>query len=198
MPHELEYATSFAPISISTTPALRRCVITLRPSSCSSTEAVVAPATESLAVSTRCPVVAASFEAVRGGYGVQSQLVPRGTESPRATTDLIGDRADACARTVEAEAPAAESAHAAIAQLRASTARTIRRGRLAYIPSTLPEPDLDLVSPSLRRTSAPRSANVRTHSQPRRLPVCTRQKMAIADPASWKIQRVLGFMISSP
>ena len=36
---------------------------------------------------TVCPDFAVSPVAVSGGYGVQLQLVPRGTESPSATTD---------------------------------------------------------------------------------------------------------------
>jgi hypothetical protein len=40
---------------------------------------------------TFCPVLVESPLAVRGGYGVQSQLVPRGTESPSATIDHVRD-----------------------------------------------------------------------------------------------------------
>jgi hypothetical protein len=38
---------------------------------------------------TFCPLVVDSPLAVSGGYGVQLQLVPRGTESPSATIDQV-------------------------------------------------------------------------------------------------------------
>src|SRR6476659_931334 len=63
--------------------------MTSRPLSCLRTDEVVAPATESFVALTIRPVCDASPLAVRFGYGVQAQLVPRGTESPRATTDDV-------------------------------------------------------------------------------------------------------------
>jgi len=57
--------------------------------SCLSTSAVVYPATESFVAVTDLPLLAARSSAVSGGYGLQSQFVPRGTESPRATIDHV-------------------------------------------------------------------------------------------------------------
>jgi hypothetical protein len=41
------------------------------------------------------PLLAASPSALSGGYGLQSQLVPRGTESPNATIDHVRGAVDA-------------------------------------------------------------------------------------------------------
>jgi hypothetical protein len=54
---------------------------------------LVYPATESLLAVTFCPVLVVSPLAVSSGYGVQLQLVPRGTESPNATIDHDRDGA---------------------------------------------------------------------------------------------------------
>jgi hypothetical protein len=54
-----------------------------------STFVVVYPATESFVAVNSCPVLVVSPLAVSGGYGVQLQFVPRGTESPRATIDHV-------------------------------------------------------------------------------------------------------------
>src|SRR5262249_34114769 len=64
----------------------------------------VAPATESLCAVIVWPVLFVRSSAVRGGYGLQSQFVPRGTESPRAVTDS----GVAGAPTVEAVEAAAD------------------------------------------------------------------------------------------
>jgi hypothetical protein len=68
------------------------CSITvLSDSSWCSTFELVYPATESLLAVTACPLLVDSPLAVSGGYGVQWQFVPRGTESPRATIDHVRD-----------------------------------------------------------------------------------------------------------
>jgi hypothetical protein len=51
-----------------------------------------------------------SPSAVSGGYGVQSQFVPRGTESPSATTD--DDAEDEVPQPVAAQPSATRAANA--------------------------------------------------------------------------------------
>ena len=53
-------------------------------STCRSTDEVVPPLTASLCAVTVSPVLAVSPSALSCGYGEQSQLAPRGTESPSA------------------------------------------------------------------------------------------------------------------
>src|SRR5690349_14177784 len=75
--------------------AARRWSITLlSESTWRSTSEVVAPATASFVAVIVSPALAVRSFAVSGGYGVQSQFVPRGTESPSATIDDIFGAAD--------------------------------------------------------------------------------------------------------
>jgi hypothetical protein len=128
VPHELEYATSFAPTSISTASAMRTWPITLLELSCRSTFEVVYPATESFVALTVRPILAVSPSAVSGGYGLQSQLVPRGTESSSATTDHFRSTWDAAVDEDAAEADTPDPGDAvelaAATQPRAITAPT--------------------------------------------------------------------------
>src|SRR5690348_13086625 len=56
---------------------------------CVRTSPLVKPATASFAVSTGCPVTRARSAPTSCGYGVQSQAVPYGTESPSAEVAAI-------------------------------------------------------------------------------------------------------------
>jgi hypothetical protein len=109
--------------------------MTSRLLSCLSTDEVVAPATESCVALTVPPVCDASPLAVRFGYGLQAQLVPRGTESPRATTDDICKSLRPALVLENFEMVGADAKQPATRHVRATNATAAQRDRASLIPS---------------------------------------------------------------
>jgi hypothetical protein len=72
-----------------------------------------------------------SPSALSGGYGVQSQFVPRGTESPSATTDHVRDALDV---VVEDEADPEDRPQPAVTVVSTTTPATARPRRRALTP----------------------------------------------------------------
>jgi hypothetical protein len=97
----------------------------------------VNPATESFVAVTVCPVFVASPSAVSGGYGRQSQFVPRGTESPNATIDHdapdVPVEEDGFERRDDAE-------QAVVAQVSATRAKTTQPSRRLPMPEVILHP----------------------------------------------------------
>jgi len=69
-----------------------------------------------------------SPSALSGGYGVQSQFVPRGTESPSATTDHVRDF------VVEDEADSEDRPQPAATAVSTTTPATARPRRRVLTP----------------------------------------------------------------
>ena len=98
---------------------------------CFSTPEVVVPETESFVAVTACPLVAASPSALSGGYGLQSQFAPRGTESPRATIDHVRAAVLVVAEGVAVEVDVPPHAESTAQNVIRGTTAPARRQRMA-------------------------------------------------------------------
>src|SRR5262249_35081665 len=98
---------------------------------CFSTPEGVVPETESFVAVTAWPLLAASPSALSGGYGLQSQFAPRGTESPRATIDHFRVAVLVVAEEVVVEVDVPPHADATPQNVIRATTALARRQRMA-------------------------------------------------------------------